>query len=41
MTLLGRLDAAHVRPPLVRLEQAEIEKIGQLLRAAGLAYRAQ
>jgi 4-hydroxy-tetrahydrodipicolinate synthase len=41
MTLLGRLDAAHVRPPLVRLEQAEIEKIGQLLRAAGLADRAQ
>jgi 4-hydroxy-tetrahydrodipicolinate synthase len=36
LTLLGRLPAAHVRPPLVKLEQAEVEKIGRLIREAGL-----
>lgn len=36
LVLLGRLDAAHVRPPLKKLEQTEIERIGSLLSEAGI-----
>jgi len=36
LVLLGRLDAAHVRPPLTKLEQSEIERIGSLLSEAGI-----
>lgn len=36
LVLLGRLGAAHVRPPLVKLEPAEIAKIAAMLRDAGL-----
>ncbi|QDS90345.1 4-hydroxy-tetrahydrodipicolinate synthase [Rosistilla ulvae] len=34
LVLLDRLDAAHVRPPLVKLERPEIERIGSLLSEA-------
>ena len=34
LVLLGRLDAAHARPPL--LEQTEIERIGSLLSEANI-----
>jgi 4-hydroxy-tetrahydrodipicolinate synthase len=37
LVLLGRLDAAHVRPPLVKLSPAEIDRLGRLLREAGLS----
>ncbi len=33
---LGRMDAAHVRPPLVKLSEAEIAKIAAAMDAAGL-----
>ncbi|MCH2211132.1 MAG: dihydrodipicolinate synthase family protein [Fuerstiella sp.] len=36
LVLLGRLDSAHVRPPLTKLEQFEIERIGSLLQEAGI-----
>ena len=36
LALLGRLDAAHVRPPLVKLSQPEIERISCLLSGAGV-----
>ncbi len=36
LVLLDRLDAAHVRPPLMKLEQPEIERIGSLLSEAGI-----
>ncbi|MEM9017846.1 MAG: dihydrodipicolinate synthase family protein [Verrucomicrobiota bacterium] len=36
LVLLGRLDEAHVRPPLVKLEHLEIERIAGLLAAAGI-----
>jgi len=36
LVLLGRLDAAHVRPPLMKLEQTENERIGLLLSEAGI-----
>ncbi len=36
LMLLGRLDAAHVRPPLKKLEKSEIERIGSLLGEAGI-----
>ena len=36
LVLLGRLPAAHVRPPLVKLGRAEIGRIGAALVAAGL-----
>jgi len=36
LVLLDRLDAAHVRPPLTKLPQPEIERIGSLLREAGI-----
>ena len=36
LVLLGRLPRAHVRPPLVKIEPAEIERIRQALVAAGL-----
>jgi len=33
---LGRMKAAHVRPPLMKLPEAEIAKIGRAMDAAGL-----
>jgi 4-hydroxy-tetrahydrodipicolinate synthase len=36
LVLLGRLPAAHVRPPLVRLDRAEVGRIRAALVAAGL-----
>lgn len=36
LVLLGKLDSAHVRPPLKKLEPAEIERIGSLLSEAGI-----
>jgi 4-hydroxy-tetrahydrodipicolinate synthase len=36
LVLLGRLDAAHVRPPLVKLSGEEIAKIAHFLTAARL-----
>jgi 4-hydroxy-tetrahydrodipicolinate synthase len=36
LVLLGRLDAAHVRPPLMKLKQPEIEHISSLLSVAGI-----
>ena len=36
LVLLGRAKAAYVRPPLVKLPSDEIERIGNLLREAGL-----
>ena len=40
LVLLGRLPRAVVRPPLVKLPQAEIERIRRALVAAGLLDRA-
>jgi 4-hydroxy-tetrahydrodipicolinate synthase len=36
LVLLGRLPRAVVRPPLVKLSAAEIARLGQALRAAGI-----
>lgn len=36
LVLLGRLDAAHVRPPLTKLGRTEIERIGSLLSEANI-----
>jgi 4-hydroxy-tetrahydrodipicolinate synthase len=36
LVLLGRLPRAHVRPPLVKLQDAEIARIRQALAVAGL-----
>jgi 4-hydroxy-tetrahydrodipicolinate synthase len=36
LVLLGRLPRAVVRPPLVKLERAEVERIRQALVQAGL-----
>ena len=36
LVLLGRLPAAHVRPPLVRLAIEEVKDIEQRLELAGL-----
>ncbi len=36
LVLLGRLEAAHVRPPLVKLGAAEIAQIRTRLQQAGL-----
>lgn len=36
LVLLGRLDAAHVRPPLTKLDPAEIERIQSLLCEANI-----
>ena len=36
LVLLGRLDKAVVRPPLLKLPEAEIERIGAALQAAGV-----
>jgi 4-hydroxy-tetrahydrodipicolinate synthase len=40
LVLLGKLQRATVRPPLVKISQAEIERIGKALVAAGLLDRA-
>lgn len=39
LVLLGRLDEAHVRPPLVKLPGNEIERIAKCLAKAGLDPR--
>ena len=36
LVLLGRIDEAHVRPPLVKISDAEIERLRQALAAAGV-----
>ncbi len=36
LVLLGRIDEAHVRPPLMKLSQAEIDRLSQALKAAGV-----
>lgn len=36
LVLLGRMEAAHVRPPLVKPTPAEIAKIGRMMELAGL-----
>ena len=36
LVLLGRMPEANVRPPLMKLTAAEIEKIGRMMAAAGL-----
>lgn len=36
LVLLGRLEEAHVRPPLAKLDEAEIERVADCLREAGL-----
>jgi 4-hydroxy-tetrahydrodipicolinate synthase len=40
LVLLGKLPRATVRPPLVKISQAEIERIRTALVAAGLLDRA-
>lgn len=37
--LLGRQKRAVVRPPLMKLDDAEIERIGDALKAAGISER--
>jgi 4-hydroxy-tetrahydrodipicolinate synthase len=36
LVLLGRLERAVVRPPLMKLGEPEIERLGVALRQAGL-----
>jgi len=36
LVLLGRVEAAYVRPPLVKISDAEIERLRQALAAAGV-----
>lgn len=36
LVLLGRMNEAHVRPPLMKPSAAEIEKIGRMMQLAGL-----
>ncbi len=36
LVLLGRMKEAYVRPPLVKPTSAEIDKIGRMLKLAGL-----
>ena len=36
LVLLGRIEEAHVRPPLVKISDAEIERLRQALAAAGV-----
>jgi 4-hydroxy-tetrahydrodipicolinate synthase len=36
LAILGRIPAAHVRPPLTPVSAAERASIGDALRAAGL-----
>ncbi len=40
LVLLGRQDRAVVRPPLMKLPDDEIKRLGQALDAAGLLSRA-
>jgi 4-hydroxy-tetrahydrodipicolinate synthase len=39
LVLLGRLPRAYVRPPLVKLQHAEIQRIDRALVEAGLLGR--
>ena len=39
LVLLGRLDKAVVRPPLMKLAEAEIARIGTALQQAGITPR--
>lgn len=36
LVILGKLKQSHVRPPLVKPNAQEIQKIGAMLKAAGL-----
>ncbi|UCH47819.1 MAG: dihydrodipicolinate synthase family protein [Betaproteobacteria bacterium] len=36
LVLLGRVDEAHVRPPLMKLSQVEIDRLAQALKQAGI-----
>jgi 4-hydroxy-tetrahydrodipicolinate synthase len=36
LVLLGRIDQAHVRPPLMKLPQTEIDRLAKALKAAGI-----
>ena len=36
LVLLGRIDESHVRPPLMKLPQAEIDRLAQALKDAGI-----
>ena len=36
LVLLGRIEEAHVRPPLVKISEAEIDRLRQALAAAGV-----
>jgi 4-hydroxy-tetrahydrodipicolinate synthase len=36
LVILGRQDKSVVRPPLVKLSEAEIARIAQAMRAAGI-----
>ena len=40
LVLLGKMQRAVVRPPLIKLERAEIERIRQALVQAGLLPKA-
>jgi len=39
LVLLGRQDRAVVRPPLMKLTDSEIKRLGQAMEAAGLLSR--
>ena len=39
LVLLGRMERAVVRPPLVKLEKAEIARIAAALEAAGFTLK--
>jgi 4-hydroxy-tetrahydrodipicolinate synthase len=39
LVLLGRIAQAHVRPPLVKLTQAEIDRLAQALKSAGMTRK--
>ena len=38
LAILGRIDEAHVRPPLRRIPEAEREKIRRVVTEAGLPF---
>jgi len=37
LVILGRIDKAYVRPPLVKISPAEIERLRKALQAAGMS----
>jgi len=36
LVLLGRIEEAHVRPPLVKITQAEIDRLAKALKESGV-----